>query len=122
MRDYFSVIKKYADSDGRARRREYWMFCLINALLSYLFLFIGEAIHDDYALFAVYNSLTVIPSLMVTVRRLHDTNRSGWWMLVAFVPLIGAIIGLSVMMEAGTSGENDYGPDPKAAPALIEYV
>ncbi|NAW86895.1 DUF805 domain-containing protein [Photobacterium halotolerans] len=122
MRDYLSVIKKYADSDGRARRREYWMFCLINALLSYLFFFIGEAINDDYALFAVYTSLTVIPSLMVTVRRLHDTNRSGWWMLVAFVPLIGAIIGLSVMMEAGTSGENDYGPDPKAVPASIEYV
>ncbi|WP_311568316.1 DUF805 domain-containing protein [Photobacterium arenosum] len=119
MRHYLSVIKKYADSEGRARRQEYWMFCLMNALISYLFFFMGEAINDDYALFAVYTSLTVIPSLMVTVRRLHDTNRSGWWMLVAFVPVIGAIIGLSVMMEAGTSGENDYGPDPKAVPALI---
>lgn len=119
MRDYLSVIKKYADSEGRARRQEYWMFCLINVLISYLFLFIGEAINDDYALFAVYTSLTVIPSLMVTVRRLHDTKRSGWWMLVAFVPLIGAIIGISVMMEDGTSGDNDYGTDPKATPGSI---
>jgi len=117
---YVSVLQKYAVFSGRARRKEYWMFFLFNLLIS-----IGLAIVDGVAglttaynvgiLGAIYSLAVLIPSLAVSIRRLHDTDRSGWWCLIGFVPLIGAIVLLIFFVMDGTPGDNRFGPSPKAA-------
>ena len=119
MQWYLDVLKKYAVFDGRARRMEYWMFFLINLLVG-----IGLAIIDNITgltkaanglnpLNTLYSLAVIIPGLTVTVRRLHDTGRTGWWVLIAFVPCIGAIVLLVWMVMGGDPGQNKYGPSPK---------
>jgi uncharacterized membrane protein YhaH (DUF805 family) len=78
--------------------------------------FISALIHLVF-LYDLYLLATFLPSLAVTVRRLHDTGRSGWWWLIAFVPVIGAVVLIVFMCLEGTHGPNAYGPDPKAAGA-----
>src|SRR5262249_46134902 len=123
MHWYFDVWKKYAVFDGRARRKEYWMFFLFNLLVS-----IGLLVIDNVSgltkatdglnpLNSLYALAAFLPGLGVAVRRLHDTGRSGWWLLVAFIPLVGAILLLIWMVTEGNPGSNEYGPDPKADPA-----
>jgi len=117
MNWYLQVLKKYADFNGRARRTEYWMFVLVN-LLAYIVLGIAERIiHVPMILTAIYSLAVLVPSLAVSVRRLHDTNRSGWWMLVALIPLIGAIVLLVFAVQEGQASQNQYGPNPKTVPA-----
>jgi uncharacterized membrane protein YhaH (DUF805 family) len=123
MNWYLAVLRNYAGFSGRARRMEYWMFTLINVLIS-----IGLAIVDVMTgmaspvtglgvLSCIYALAVFVPSLAVSVRRLHDTDRSGWWLLIAFIPLIGAIVLLVFMLLDGTPGDNKYGPSPKAVMA-----
>lgn len=114
MEWYMAVIKNYAGFEGRARRKEYWMYVLINALIGMGITAVGLAT-GLFFLSGLYGLAVMIPGWAVTVRRLHDTNRSGWWMLVTLVPLIGGIILLVFLASAGDYGENDYGSDPKAA-------
>jgi uncharacterized membrane protein YhaH (DUF805 family) len=120
MQYYTDVIKKYVEFSGRARRKEYWMFVLINVIIS-LILSILDSIIGTTAgggigvLSSIYSLAVLLPSLGVTVRRLHDTNRSGWWILIALIPIIGAIILIVFTAMEGTPGDNKYGPDPKAA-------
>jgi uncharacterized membrane protein YhaH (DUF805 family) len=128
MNWYVAVMKKYADFSGRARRKEYWMFVLFNliflvvaAILDNLF---GTAfkIESGYGsqalpygwLYLIYALAVIIPGLAVCVRRLHDVGKSGWMLLIAFIPLIGAIWLLVLYCTAGNQGDNQYGPDPKA--------
>ena len=127
-------LKRYAQFSGRSRRKEYWMYilflCLVAIVLSIIESILGLGGHavltsETSSSGVFYGALvnrgilsnlfllaTFIPSLAVGVRRLHDTNRSGWWYLLAFVPLIGSIVLLVWFCTAGTSGPNDYGDDP----------
>jgi uncharacterized membrane protein YhaH (DUF805 family) len=131
MNWYLAVIKKYADFSGRARRKEYWMFVLFNAIISVILNILERATlssQDPSAVFSnpfylislVYGLAVLLPSLAVTVRRLHDTNRNGWTIFLALIPLVGAIILLVYECQDGTPGENKYGPNPKdVAPQTI---
>jgi uncharacterized membrane protein YhaH (DUF805 family) len=118
MNWYLDVLKnKYAVFTGRARRKEYWMFFLFNLLIG-LGIAIVEAIIGTGGILGIVFSLAMlIPGIAVTVRRLHDTGRSGWWILISLVPVIGWIVLLVFMVLEGHPGDNEYGPDPKAGAA-----
>jgi uncharacterized membrane protein YhaH (DUF805 family) len=114
-------LKKYADFTGRARRKEYWSFfllCLVGAVVLSLIdgiLGMGGMIGGVYGpLTTLFLLALLVPSIAVGVRRLHDTDRSGWWILIAFVPFIGGLVLLVFYVLEGTRGPNQYGPDPKA--------
>jgi uncharacterized membrane protein YhaH (DUF805 family) len=115
---YLKVLMSFAEFGGRARRREYWTFLLIH-LLVYVFLmmidaFIGLGSNSGYGLLSgLYWLATLLPWLAVAVRRLHDTGRSGLWLLVLFVPILGALILVVFLLLNGESGTNRYGPNPK---------
>ena len=111
---YLGVLKQYAVFDGRARRKEYWMFVLFNIVIAAALAIVGRVIGLDGVLRALYTLGVLIPSLAVSVRRLHDTGRSGWWLLVVLVPLVGWLIVLYFMVQPGETAENRYGPDPKS--------
>jgi uncharacterized membrane protein YhaH (DUF805 family) len=126
MNWYMEVLRKYADFSGRARRTEYWMFTLFNFLV-YIVLMVllaaavfltGQSSGNGGAIFLIvvplwlYALATLIPGLAVSVRRLHDTGRSGWWMLLAFVPFGGIVILVFHCMDS-QPGPNLYGPNPK---------
>ncbi len=117
---YLGVLKKYAQFSGRARRKEYWMFILINVIISVVLglvdNFTGMVGESGVGLLGgVYALALLIPGIAVAVRRLHDTGRTGWWLLIGFVPLIGAIVLLVFLVLAGDPGRNAHGEDPKAA-------
>ena len=124
----FQPLKKYAEFSGRARRSEYWLFTLFIILVevAYLVLFgvlggggmtggsqmngLGMALTAIYALFAL---AIFIPSLAVSFRRLHDTDRSAWWLLIALIPFVGGLVLFIFTVLPGTTGANKFGPDPK---------
>ena len=112
---YVSVLKNYATFTGRARRKEFWMFALCNFLISFVLGIFIRFVPVLLVLSLLYSLAILVPSLAVTVRRLHDTSRSGLWILISLVPLIGSIWLLVLMFLDGTVGDNKWGPDPKAA-------
>lgn len=121
MNWYLAVIKKYADFEGRARRKEYWMFILFNILISFAIGIIGALLGKSGGIISVslsglYSLFIFIPSIAVTVRRLHDTNRSGWWILIGLIPFFGAIILFIFMILDSDPNANAYGENPKLAP------
>ena len=97
---------------GRARRKEYWMFTLIYMIFSITLLVIDVATGLG-VLSVIFSLVMLVPSLSVLVRRLHDTNRSGWWILISLIPLVGAII-LLIFLVQDSDDANTYGFDPKA--------
>ena len=107
MNWYLDVLKKYTVFTGRARRQEFWMFALINFIISFVLSFIGP-------LGYLYSLAVLIPCLAVGARRLHDTGRSGWWQLLALIPLIGAIVLIVFAAQDSQPGENQFGPNPKS--------
>lgn len=115
-----TCFSKYATFSGRASRSEYWwfyLFCFLVALVGIaLDFFLGNYDPDDPASFpwiALLISLPLIlPSLAALVRRLHDTDKSGWWYFIGLVPVIGAIVLLIFLVLEGTDGDNRYGPKP----------
>jgi uncharacterized membrane protein YhaH (DUF805 family) len=117
MNWYLAVLKNYAGFSGRARRTEYWMFALINTII-YLALMVLDYYLKTSIPALVYALAVLLPSLAVGVRRLHDIGKSGAWLLIALIPLIGPIVLLVFTVQAGTEGPNEYGPDPKQAPAF----
>jgi uncharacterized membrane protein YhaH (DUF805 family) len=122
MNWYVAVLKKYAEFGGRARRKEYWMFYLINMLISGVCTAIDAIFGWGYqsgltVLYCLYSLAILVPSLAVTVRRLHDTGRSGWWLFIALLPIIGAIILFVFWVQDSQPGDNRYGPNPKALAA-----
>jgi len=133
MKWYLQVLKKYAVFSGRSRRKEYWMFTLFNIIIPIVILTIialllgdlsdlqpqkGEGGSSFYRLFyIIYNLAVFIPGLAVSVRRLHDIGKSGWMILIALIPLIGAIWLLVLMVTDSIPGENKYGPNPKGIAA-----
>lgn len=119
MNWYMEVLKNYAGFSGRARRKEYWYFVLFNTIISIVLAFF-DGITGTFSeamgmglLGGIYALAVLIPSLAVSVRRLHDTDRSGWWLLIALVPLIGAIVLLVFLVLDSNSGQNQYGANPK---------
>ncbi|MEO2031471.1 MAG: DUF805 domain-containing protein [Planctomycetaceae bacterium] len=117
MRWYLEVLKKYPVFSGRARRMEYWMFSLVSVVIYFglaaVEIAVGPASNVDESVFAsIYSLAVLIPTLAVTVRRLHDTNRSGWWLLICLIPLIGIVVLLVMMLQGSDSGENCFGPNP----------
>jgi uncharacterized membrane protein YhaH (DUF805 family) len=116
---FLIALKKYATFDGRARRKEYWFFVLFYILFAIAATFIDvlTGSFDPMSGLGMLGTLLAlglfIPSIAVSVRRLHDTDRSGWWFLINFVPLIGAIWFLVLMIFDSTPGDNRFGPNPK---------
>ena len=119
MKWYLKVLKQYADFRGRARRTEYWMFALFN----FIFIILAAIIDNILGLtfgelpygvfYFLYALVVLIPGLAVGVRRLHDVGKSGWMMLIALIPIVGAIWLLVLMVTDSTVGENQYGQNPK---------
>ncbi|MEA5123110.1 DUF805 domain-containing protein [Xanthomonas floridensis] len=120
-------LKRYADFQGRSRRKEYWMFMLLQviilAVLVTLFAIAAAVMGNDSgpgplawlvgAVIGIAVLALIVPSIAVTVRRLHDQNKSGWFYLISFVPYIGGFIVLVFMCLEGTPGPNQYGESPK---------
>ncbi|WP_055525052.1 DUF805 domain-containing protein [Streptomyces graminilatus] len=115
MKYFLDVLKKYLVFSGRARRKEYWMFALFSIIISVVLQIIDSVIGTSI-LGIVYSLAVLLPSLGVAVRRLHDTGRTGWWLLIAIIPLVGAITLLVFACLDGDQGDNKYGPNPKLAP------
>ena len=110
-----AVFSKYATFEGRARRSEYWWFVLFNFIVSFVLamLFGGGGNGFGGDIFSmIWTLATLLPSLAVGARRLHDTNRSGWWLLIALIPLIGMIVLIVFCASRGTPGPNRFGQDP----------
>jgi uncharacterized membrane protein YhaH (DUF805 family) len=119
MNWYLKVLKQYADFSGRARRKEYWMFALFNAIFiitamildNVLGVTIGELPYG--VIYFLYSLAVLIPGLAVHIRRLHDIGKSGWMILIAIIPIIGPIWLLVLTLTDSNHGENQYGPNPK---------
>ena len=117
MHWYLDVLRKYAVFSGRARRMEYWMFVLINLIIALVLGAIEGLLGIQAVLGGLYSLAVLLPSLAVAVRRLHDTTRSGWWILINLIPLIGWIIFIIFAVQDSQPGPNQYGPNPKEAGA-----
>jgi uncharacterized membrane protein YhaH (DUF805 family) len=122
MQWYIDVLKKYAVFSGRARRKEFWMFVLFSTIISIILSIIDRLIGTDYGsgttsggiLSSIYGLAVLVPTIAVAVRRLHDTNRSGWWLLL-YLTCIGIIVLIVFWAMEGNAGDNKHGQDPKAA-------
>jgi len=126
----FEAYKRYADFQGRASRSEYWLFTLFIFLVA-----LGVGLIDNVltgitgsatasmpvmVLFGLFYLGSLIPSIAVGFRRLHDTNRSAWWLLIAFLPIIGSIVLIVFYCLPGTPGPNRFGPAPGASPEELK--
>ena len=113
----FEALKKYAVFDGRSTRKEYWLFVLLYIILIIVFNVLDVLLSSSIFVVLVPLAL-LIPQLAVIVRRLHDINCSGWWILLALVPILGSIILFVMMLIDGTKGKNRFGDDPKGRKPL----
>ena len=123
MNWYLKVLQNFSDFRGRARRSEYWYFALFNFMICIALYIVGSIVHLGNVLEYIYTLVVLVPSIAVGVRRLHDTGRSGWWLLIGLIPLLGWIALIIFFVEDGKPGANQWGPNPKevgetaAAPA-----
>jgi uncharacterized membrane protein YhaH (DUF805 family) len=127
MKWYLKVINNYAGFGGRARRTEYWMFVLFNIIFLIVAMIIDNILGTTFKMntafgvhklpygyvYLVYALSILIPGLAVGIRRLHDIGKSGWFYLIIFIPIVGAIWLLVLFCTEGVIGENEYGPNPK---------
>ena len=117
------ALKQYADFNGRSQRTEYWLFVLFCLVVSIVLAIVDRGIGTYSAaagvglLGGIFSLAVLLPGIGVSVRRLHDTSRSGWWLLIALIPLIGEIVLLVFMVQDSSTGTNAYGPSPKEQPA-----
>lgn len=105
-----TCFQKYTEFDGRARRSEYWYFCLFDMLLSAV---AGILFGADSAIASAVALVMLLPGLTVCCRRLHDIGKSGWWQLIHLIPLVGSIVLLVWLCQDSDAGSNDYGANPK---------
>ncbi|MDX2968810.1 DUF805 domain-containing protein [Kribbella solani] len=122
MQWYIDVLKKYAVFTGRARRKEYWMFVLFSTIISIILSTLDRILGLDFTssnsggwLQTIYSLAILLPGIGVAIRRMHDTGRSGWWILINLIPCVGFIWFIVLAAQEGNAGDNQYGPDPKAA-------
>ena len=116
MNWYLKVVRdNYANFMGRARRQEYWMFAFVNLIIMLILNTIDRVVFsaDIAILSSIYGLAILIPGIAVAVRRLHDTDRSGWWALLGLIPIVGTIILIVIMCFDSTPGTNRFGPNPK---------
>lgn len=120
MEWYLKVLKNYIGFSGRARRKEYWMFTLFNLIVFFIAMLLDRLLGITFEnvgygpIHQLYGLAVFLPSLAVAMRRLHDTDHSGWWWLLCFIPLIGAIVLIVWLATDGSTGDNRFGSDPKA--------
>ena len=121
MNWYIEALKKYAVFSGRSQRKEYWFFVLFSLIVTLVLSLVDSSVglFDVEAgvglLSGLYSLAVLVPSIAVGVRRLHDTGRSGWWLLISLVPLIGVIVLIVLMALDSEPGDNRFGPNPKGA-------
>lgn len=119
MNYYLKVLRNYTMFNGRARRSEYWYFTLFNLLIAFGAMFLdnifGIALDKlGYGpIYLIYMFAVLLPSLAVAVRRLHDVGKTGWFIAIGLIPVIGTIWLLVILVTPGMEGPNKYGPDPK---------
>jgi len=117
---YFTVLKKFTKFSGRSRMSEFWMFTLINFIFMILALIIDNVTGIILrplpfgTFFIIYTLLVFLPGLALLVRRMHDVGKSGWFVLLSLIPLIGTVWLLALCITEGNPGDNKYGPSPKA--------
>ena len=111
MTYYVSVLKNYVGFTGRARRAEFWQFVLVNFIIGVILGIVDTAIKSQI-LGGIYDLAILLPALAVLTRRLHDTGRSAWWLLLYIVIIIGWIVLIVFAALEGTPGDNKYGPNP----------
>ena len=125
MNWYLDAWKNYVNFQGRARRKAYWMFVLFNiialVILSLIEGALGLSGQNGYGILTgLYSLAIILPLIALAVRRLHDTGRSGWWILIGLVPLIGPIVLIVFYVTDSQPGTNEYGPNPKeSAPPAV---
>jgi uncharacterized membrane protein YhaH (DUF805 family) len=112
MNWYIAALRKYADFGGRARRSEYWYFHLVNFIISAVLSGVGY-IADFAEVGSIYSFAVLVPSIAVSVRRLHDIGKSGWNVFLALIPIIGWVVLIVYHVRDGELGENEYGVNPK---------
>lgn len=112
MEWYIAVLQKYSVFEGRAARPEFWWFTLLNIMAALALAAVDAVIFGGPLLYILYALATLIPSAAVGVRRLHDTGRTGWWLLLVLVPLAGPLVLLFFFVQDGQVGHNEYGPEP----------
>jgi len=116
---YLKVIKNYVGFTGRARRKEFWMYCLFYIIVGIVIAVVESVLGLRNAfggpLSSLYSLALLLPSLGVSVRRLHDTGRSGWRLLINLIPILGWLIWLFFAVQDSQPGQNKWGPNPKAA-------
>ena len=129
MEWFLKVVRdNYANFNDRARRKEYWMFTLISAIisfaLSYLESILGfsDGMFENGIISNIYSLAVFIPSLAVSVRRLHDVGKSGWMLLLVLLPIIGWIWLFILQVTEGDQGPNAYGSDPKGFSDELEEL
>jgi len=116
MEWYLKCLKQhYFDFNGRARRKEYWMFTLVNVIITLVLSVVLGLISEKLALVAnLYSLAVMLPALGVTARRLHDIGKSGWMILISLVPIVGVFYLLYLLCQDSNGGSNEYGANPKA--------
>ncbi|KZE82677.1 DUF805 domain-containing protein [Paenibacillus polymyxa] len=113
MQWYLNGLKNYVGFQGRARRTEYWMFVLFSVIASFIIGLIDGLLGLTPILTYIYSLAVLLPSLAVMARRLHDTGRSGWWILIGLIPLVGTIILIVFFCQDSQPSDNKYGKNPK---------
>jgi uncharacterized membrane protein YhaH (DUF805 family) len=116
MKWFVEAYRKYAVFKGRARRKEYWGFVLLNIIVLVLLINMDHMVNSPVtdAAIKLFIVASILPGLAVSVRRMHDINKSGWFLLITFIPF-GNIFILFSLASEGSKGKNEYGPDPKKA-------
>ena len=128
MEWYLKVLKNYVGFSGRARRNEYWMFVLFNIIFAVVAMILDNVLglaSKEYGygpIYGLYALAVFLPGLAVSVRRLHDIGKSGWWLLIALIPIVGAIMLIIWDVREGERGDNRFGPDPKAGEGMAATV
>jgi len=107
---YIATLQKYVEFSGRSRRKEFWIFTLVNFAISVILAVLGL----DF-ISTLFGLAVLLPGIGVSIRRLHDIGKTGWWLLIAFIPLVGLIVLIYFYVQEGDAGPNEYGPNPKTA-------
>jgi uncharacterized membrane protein YhaH (DUF805 family) len=116
-------LNKYATFTGRAQRSEYWYFFLFMVIVNIVASVLDSAIFGDVpVLYLIATLALIVPSIAAGVRRLHDTDKSGWWLLLGLIPVVGAIVLIVFFCQRGTVGPNQFGPDPLQASISNEHM
>ena len=113
MEWFLQVMRKFADVSGRARRKELWMFTLVIGVANLVFNVLGRMTSLFSIVGVLFSLVVLVPSITVSIRRLHDTGRSGWWLLLNLVPFLGWAVVIYFFVLDGQPGHNQYGPNPK---------